>query len=346
MSHTARILDANANRAREALRVMEEAARFRLGDADLTTGLKQLRHDLSESLLRFDNLDLNRDTPGDVGTKISTPAERTRSSTAEVVIAAGKRLGEAMRVLEEYGKTIDAGFAASIQTLRYCGYDLEHRLNRALGSGRARQWQICVIFSEKLCGDRDWREVAQLIADAEPDCIQLREKELDDGELLSRARLFVQMAGPRTTVIINDRPDIALLASADGVHLGQTDLPCSEVRKIVGRQLIVGVSTSALSEAEQALRDGADYCGVGPMFPTTTKRKDTIVGPDYLRRYLAWNKLPHVAIGGISPDNIDRLVQLGVKGVAVSAAVCGADQPDQVIHRLREALCAATPAEV
>ena len=325
---------------------MEEAARFRLGDADLTTGLKQLRHDLSESLLRFDNLDLNRDTPGDVGTQISTPAERTRSSTAEVVIAAGKRLGEAMRVLEEYGKTIDAGFAASIQTLRYCGYDLEHRLNRALGSGRARQWQICVIFSEKLCGDRDWREVAQLIADAEPDCIQLREKELDDGELLSRARLFVQMAGPRTTVIVNDRPDIALLASADGVHLGQTDLPCTEVRKIVGRQLIVGVSTSALSEAEQALRDGADYCGVGPMFPTTTKRKDTIVGPDYLRRYLAWNRLPHVAIGGISPDNIDRLVQLGVKGVAVSAAVCGADQPDQVIHRLREALCAATPAEV
>ena len=325
---------------------MEEAARFRLGDADLTTGLKQLRHDLSESLLRFDNLDLNRDTPGDVGTQISTPAERTRSSTAEVVIAAGKRLGEAMRVLEEYGKTIDAGFAASIQTLRYCGYDLEHRLNRALGSGRALQWQICVIFSEKLCGDRDWREVAQLIADAEPDCIQLREKELDDGELLSRARLFVQMAGPRTTVIVNDRPDIALLASADGVHLGQTDLPCTEVRKIVGRQLIVGVSTSALSEAEQALRDGADYCGVGPMFPTTTKRKDTIVGPDYLRRYLAWNRLPHVAIGGISPDNIDRLVQLGVKGVAVSAAVCGADQPDQVIHRLREALCAATPAEV
>ena len=325
---------------------MEEAARFRLGDADLTTGLKQLRHDLSKALRRLDNLDLNRDTPGDVGTQISTPDERTRSSTAEVVIAAGKRLGEAMRVLEEYGKTIDAGFAASIQTLRYRGYDLEHRLNRALGSGRARQWQICVIFSEKLCGDRDWHEVAQLIADARPDCIQLREKELDDGELLSRARLFVQMAGPRTTVIINDRPDIALLASADGVHLGQTDLPCIEVRKIVGRQLIVGVSTSALSEAEQALRDGADYCGVGPMFPTTTKRKDTIVGPDYLRRYLAWNKLPHVAIGGISPDNIDRLVQLGVKGVAVSAAVCGADQPDQVIHRLREALCAATPAEV
>ncbi len=82
------------------------------------------------------------------------------------------------------------------------------------------------------------------------------------------------------------------------------------------------------------------------MFPTTTKHKDTIVGPDYLRRYLAWNKLPHVAVGGISSDNIDRLVDLGVQGVAVSSAVCGADQPDQVIHRLREAMRSATPAEV
>ncbi len=325
---------------------MEEAARFQLGDADLTTALKQLRHDLSKALRRFDNLDLNRDTPGDIGTHLSTASEMVRTSAVEVVIAAGKRLGEAMRVLEEYGKTIDTGFAASIQTLRYRGYDLEHRLNRALGSGRGRQWQICVIFSEKLCGDRDWHEVAHLIADAGPDCIQLRENELDDGELLRRARLFVEMAAPQTTVIINDRPDIALLASADGVHLGRTDLPCTEVRKIVGRQLMVGVSTSALSEAEQALRDGADYCGVGPMFPTTTKRKDTIVGPDYLRRYLAWNKLPHLAIGGISPDNIDRLVDLGVQGVAVSSAVCCADQPDHVIHRLREAMQSTAPAEV
>lgn len=346
MSFTARILDANVNRAREALRVMEEAARFRLSDVNLTAALKQLRHDLSKALLPFDNLDLNRDTPGDVGTQISTPAEQSRSSTAQVVIASGKRLGEAMRVLEEYGKTIDAGFAASIQRLRYRGYDLEHRVNRALGSGRARQWRICVIFSEKLCGDRDWHEVAQLIADAEPDCLQLREKELDDGELLRRAQLFVEMAAPQTTVIINDRPDIALLASADGVHLGQTDLPCTEVRKIIARQLIVGVSTSALSEAEQALRDGADYCGVGPMFSTTTKRKDTIVGPDYLHRYLAWNKLPHLAIGGVTLDNIDRLVDLGVQGVAVSSAVCCADRPDQVIHRLREAMRSTATVEV
>ena len=325
---------------------MEEAARFRLNDVSLTTELKQLRHDLSQALRRLDNLQLNRNTPEDVGTQITTSAETARASTADVVIAAGKRLGEAMRVLEEYGKTLDTGFAAYIQKLRYCGYDLEQRLNRALGSGLARQWPVCVIFSEKLCGSRGWYEVAEAIWDAKPDCIQLREKELDDAQLLRRAKRFVQAVGSETTVIINDRPDIALLSGAHGVHVGQTDLPCVEVRKIVGRQLIVGVSTSTLAEAEQALRDGADYCGVGPMFPTTTKHKDTIVGPDYLRQYLTWDKLPHLAIGGITVDNIDRLVQLGVKGVAVSSAVCGADQPDQVIHRLREVMQTPTPAEV
>ncbi len=325
---------------------MEEAARFRLNDANLTSELKQLRHDLSQALRRFDNLQLNRNTPEDVGTEIATSTEAVRASTADVVIAAGKRLGEAMRVLEEYGKTIDTGFAAYIQKLRYCGYDLEQRLNRALGSRLARQWPVCVIFSEKLCGSRGWHEVAEAIWDAQPDCLQLREQELDDAELLRRAKKFVQMAASETTVIINDRPDIARLSGAHGVHVGQTDLPCVEVRKIVGSELIIGVSTSKLTEAEQALRDGADYCGVGPMFPTTTKRKDTIVGPDYLRQYLQWNKLPHLAIGGITPDNIDRLIQLGVKGVAVSSAVCGADRPDQVIHRLREAMQATTPAEV
>ena len=325
---------------------MEEAARFRLNDANLTRELKQLRHDLSQALRRFDNLQLNRDTPEDVGTQITTSAEAVRTNAADVVIAAGKRLGEAMRVLEEYGKTIDTGFASYIQKLRYCGYDLEQRLNRALGSGLARRWPVCVIFSENLCGNRGWYEVAEAIWDARPDCIQLREKNLDDGELLRRAQRFVETAGVDTTIIINDRPDIALLSGAHGVHVGQTDLPCAQVRKIVGRQLIVGVSTSTLAEAEQALRDGADYCGVGPMFPTTTKHKDTIVGPNYLRQYLSWNKLPHLAIGGITPENIDQLRKAGAKGVAVSSAVCGADQPDQVIHRLREAMQTATPAEV
>ncbi len=147
------------------------------------------------------------------------------------------------------------------------------------------------------------------------------------------------------SVIVNDRPDVALLGGADGVHLGQTDLPCREVRRLVGRQLIIGVSTHEIAHAEQAKRDGADYCGVGPMFHTTTKHKDHIAGPAYLQRYLQWGKLPHLAIGGISPNNIDQLTAVDVQGVAVSSCVCSSEHPLQVVpHPDGKAVGHACPA--
>ena len=158
---------------------------------------------------------------------------------------------------------------------------------------------------------------------------------MDAGDLLQRAREFVRRCHQQgISVIVNDRPDVALLAGADGVHLGQTDLPCAEARKMVGRQLIIGVSTATIRSARDALRDGADYCGVGPMFPTKTKQKDTIVGPMYLREYLAWDKLPHLAIAGISDENVGQLVEIGVRGIAVSSAVCSAKNPGTVVRDL------------
>ena len=201
-----------------------------------------------------------------------------------------------------------------------------------------KQWRLCVLISESLCRSADWLGVARAAADGGADCIQLREKFLDGHELLDRVRRLIKMCRPRgISVIVNDRLDIALLGGADGVHLGQTDLPCAETRRLVGRPArggLIGISTSGLEEAEQALRDGADYCGIGPMFCTRTKDKDTIVGPVYLRRYLAWNRLPHLAIGGITPRNVRQLVDAGVKGVAVSAAVCGAQDPTAVVGQI------------
>ena len=93
-----------------------------------------------------------------------------------------------------------------------------------------------------------------------------------------------------------------------------------EVRRLVGRQLLVGVSTSRLEEARQALADGADYCGVGPMFASSTRHKDVIVGPAYLREYVSWGRLPHLAIGGVTGGNVGVLADAGARGVAVSSA--------------------------
>jgi thiamine-phosphate pyrophosphorylase len=333
-----RILDANANRAREALRVMEDAARFILDDAHLSSQLKQLRHDLADAFSKIQGLSASRDTPGDVGTTITTESELDRAGAADVATAAGKRLSEALRSLEEFGKTLPpaaCGFAQTIESLRYRGYVLEQQLNTALATGRAKQWRLCVLISESLCSDGDWLSVATAAIQGGVDCIQLREKNLDASELLTRTQKLVALCRPKgVTVILNDRPDIALLGSADGVHLGQTDLPCTEVRKLVGTQLLIGVSTSNLDQAKQAQRDGADYCGVGPMFPTTTKNKPVIVGPTYLKEYLAWNQLPHLAIGGINAGNLATLTDAGVQGIAVSSTVCGANDPVGAIHEL------------
>lgn len=358
MASVMRIIDANANRAREALRVMEEAARFVLGDGELVREIKGIRHGLREALEHMPAEAGTpvawRDTPGDVGTGVKGSGEHNRAGIAEVAIAAGKRLSEALRAMEEFGKVLagtntpaEAGppaFAGRIERLRYRGYETERRLNLALASGSADapwRWTLCVLVSESLCPSGDWCGVVERAIAGGADCVQLREKTLDAGELLVRARKLVAMCRPKgVSVIVNDRPDVALLAGADGVHVGQTDLPVTEVRKIVGRQLLVGVSTSRLEEAERALADGADYCGVGPMFPTTTKKKDVIVGAEYLERYVAWGRLPHLAIGGITPANMGELAAAapGLRAVAVSSCVCGADDPEGVSRAIVEVL--------
>jgi thiamine-phosphate pyrophosphorylase len=344
MSREARILDANANRAREALRVMEDAARFALNDAKLSAQLKAIRHDLRAALggLPPGWLEANRDTAGDVGTAVTTPAERERTSLGDVAIAAGKRLGEALRVIEEVGKTIDPALAQQVEELRYRFYDLEAELNRKLHGARARQWRVCVLLTESLCR-RPWPEVLAEIVAAGADCIQVREKQMTGGPLVRRVRQVIEAARPAgAAVIVNDRLDVAQAAEADGVHVGTEDLAIAAARRTAGRALLIGASTHDLDEAQAAVDAGADYCGVGAMFATTTRAVTAPAGPAYLRAFRErFPEMPHLAIGGITPDNIGQLVEAGAAGVAVSSAVCGAEDPGAVVTSLRDALDSA-----
>lgn len=339
-SSVARLLDANANRAREALRVMEDYTRFILDDSDLARELKEMRHELRAALgaLPSGMIEANRDTPSDVGVSISTESENMRATVADVVIAAGKRLTEALRTLEEYGKTIDGPFAKAVEALRYRAYELESHLQLRLASGRARQWRVCVLLTEAMC-KRPWLDTLDAVIEGGADCVQMREKDLPDGKLLGRAHAIVRRChAAGVSVIVNNRPDIAMMAGADGVHLGQTDVPITHVRRLVGRRLLIGVSTANVIQAEGAWRNGADYCGVGPMFPTTTKDKPELAGPAYLREYVERIPLPHLAIGGITPANVDALLEVGVRGVAVSSAVCASDDPVGATRALRAAI--------
>jgi len=363
---TLRIIDANANRAREALRVMEDAARFLLDHRDLCADLKSLRHDLAAALLPLNERGLlvaARDTPGDVGVRISTAAEGARASMAEVATAAGKRLTEALRTIEEAAKTIPdfartaPPLGSAIESIRYRAYDLERSLALALlpRTGDFGGWRCCVLLTESLCAG-DWLETARSAIAGGADAIQLREKGLSDSDLLSRAQALVALAketerdGTSAAIVINDRPDIALIAGADAVHLGQMDLPLKTVRAHVARRLRIGVSTANLDQARAALRNGADYCGAGPMFPSETKRKASLSGPAYLRAYLEHDPPlpPALAISGVSAETIPSLVEAAggrAFGVAVSSAVCGASDPESAVRSILEALGPAARAE-
>jgi thiamine-phosphate pyrophosphorylase len=340
----ARIIDANANRAREALRVMEDVARFTLNNAEISEQIKALRHDLRTAIdampLERGALLAARDTEGDVGTSISTPQEMARGGIRDVALAAAGRLTESLRSIEEATKTLPGNGTEvkAVESLRYRAYVAEQQIGLALGTGRARQWRLCVILSEIACIHHPWLAVAEQAIKGGADCIQLREKRLHDRDILSRLRTLVELCRPhQVSVIMNDRPDLALLGNADGVHVGQLDLPVPDVRRLVGFQLIVGVSTSNREEAKRAATDGADYVGVGPMFSSMTKEKP-VVGPGHLKRFLEdpeCARLPHLAISGIRPDNVDTLAALGCKGVAVCSAVCGSSDP---AHACRELL--------
>ena len=338
----ARILDANFNRAREALRVMEDHARFATNDAALAEALKRLRHGLADAfrLAGLDAAIAMRDTPGDVGTRISTESERERSSTGAVVRAAGKRLSEALRVLEEYGKMVEASFAGEIERLRYRGYALEKRQVRGLAA-RARfgQVRLYVLVTERLCRGR-WEDVVRAAVAGGADCFQLREKGMSDGALLARAREFCRLCRELGVLsVINDRADVAVAVGADGVHVGQDDVDVASVRRIVGAQGIVGVSTHSAEQVAAAVEDCPDYIAVGPMFATAVKPEVAPVGPELLRAARALTSLPLVAIGGIEAENVGVLAEAGAATcAAVCSAIIGAENPEAEALRILAAL--------
>ena len=231
VSSIARIIDANFNRAREALRTLEDIARFHLNNEALVQGAKDLRHRLTGAIASLspamDSLErlAARDTEADVGVALFNAGEFYRPGLREVAHAAVGRLSEALRSLEEAVKCVSPEAAASIEAIRYAAYTLEKRIVLSMGTGRARQWRLCVLITESLCKHLPWEMVARAAVAGGADCLQLREKTPDDGELLARAKLMTRIAHEGgAAAIINDRPDIALLSGADGVHLGQTCL--------------------------------------------------------------------------------------------------------------------------
>ena len=337
------MLDANLNRAAEAARVLEDVARFVADDGAIAGGFKDLRHDLAQvaAALPPGQLAAHRDVAGDSGREREGALEGGRSGAHALAAANAARLSQALRAIEECLKSVPSGpgTAWSVEALRYRAYELCARLEARVASSRVRQWRVCVLLTEGLCA-RPWRIVLDAAIEGGADCIQVREKGMPARTLASHCRDTVARAhAAGVTVIVNDRADVAIACGADGVHIGQEDLPVADVRKLAGRGLIVGVSTHSLAEAHAAVEDGADYCGVGAMYASGLKPGIALAGPAYLRAFLgAFPGIPHLAIGGIGIAQARELAESGCRGIAVSTAVCAAQDPASVVRSLRDAL--------
>ena len=336
-----RIIDASCNRVSEGLRTVEEYARFVMDDAFLASELKQLRHDVAAATDCFGRRKrlASRDTAHDVGTAIETKSESQRTGALSVAIAATSRCEQSLRCLEEYGKLIDGDAARRIEACRYRAYTLfatiEQLANR---TDRLRQCSVQVLVDG--CGSIDEMVVIMKeIANAGADIIQLRDKTLNDRRLYEHAVAAVAtLRSGRCLLIINDRPDVAASTGADGVHVGQEELPVAAARRIVGADALVGVSTHSIEQARQAVLDGADYIGCGPTFPSRTKTFKDFPGTKLLRSVADEITLPAFAIGGIDLDNVDQVVETGIHGIAVSSAVTNCESPADTVQSLQRAL--------
>jgi len=202
-------------------------------------------------------------------------------------------------------------------------------------------WRLHVLTDRKTSRGRSHLQVAEAAIAGGADVLQLRDKEASSGQLYQEALQLRKLTrDAKVPFIVNDRLDIALAVDADGVHVGQSDLPASVVRRIMGPGKILGVSVITVEEAIRAEKDGADYLGVGPVFEARGTKPDTVepMGLDCIARIRRHCRLPIVAIGGINAENARKVREAGADGAAVISAIVSADDISEATRRLKRIL--------
>jgi len=333
-----RIIDANLNRASEGLHLLEELARLMLNDAELTQKLKTMRHEIVRGGLTFNKeLIQSRNSEGDVGVDIEVPGEGGKE------LPNARRVQEALRILEELAKI--PGTTPGLETdkfkkARFDLYDIEQKLlSKLLRRDKAgRLTGLYAILDSQKLGKRSHLEVAEKLIKGGARAIQLRYKLDNRGELLAIAQKLKGLCSESGVLfIVNDYLDIALAVGADGLHLGQEDLPVAIARRLLPIDTILGVSVTTVKQAKAAEGDGADYIGVGSMYSTSSKETARVVGLERLREVRGVVSVPLVAIGGINKDNAGEVAAAGADGVAVISAILGAESIEKASRQLIKA---------
>ena len=342
---TLRIIDASLNRIGEGLRLLEDLARLLLNDATLTQQLKTMRHEL----LRGDwplhqQLLESRNSEGDVGIDIEVPGEERERDLPTTAMANSRRVQESLRTLEELAKipgTVPELDSEKFKQARFSLYTIERDLlAKLLRQDRTNRIRgLYVIVDTELLKGRGHVEVTTRAIRGGAGIIQLRDKTLSKKELLSLARELKNLCAEHDVLfIMNDYLDLALAVEADGLHLGQDDLPLRIARRLMPLDMVLGCSVTTVDLAVAAVSEGVDYIAVGSMYPTPSKATAVVVGPERLREVREKVSLPLVAIGGITKDNAAEVKAAGADSVAVISAVLGAEVPEEAARQIVDEL--------
>ena len=343
-----RVIDAGANRAREALRVAEDFARFVVADGELAGRLREMRHRVTELISRLApdrGLLAERDTEGDLGASPERFRPAARTTSEDVAASAFKRAEEALRSLAEFSKLAGATgeeVSAGFERERYALYDLE---KRALVSHAARRKvervRLCVVLASE-DASMPLADAAGAVLKGGARMLQLQRSQLPDAQFLKLAREIGRLAAAGGALfVVSGRPDLARLADADGVYLKPGDLPVGEARRVLGPAGVVGCSALSVDEARAAERDGATYVVYGPVFTSPGDGPDEGGGLDLVSSMNSPDSQPGIpcfAFGGITTGNLDAVIEAGARRVAVSAAVIGSDDPAAAARELSEKL--------
>jgi len=323
---TAQIIDANLDRAREGLRVLEDWARFALGREDLVKSFKNFRQVLGKHHLKVYKESRNFITDKCAG--LSHPEQFKRNDASAIICSNAARAQEALRVIEEFSRDHNQNLCKISSNIRYEIYNLEITLLEANSNCSLRK----VLKENNLyfitLGSENLFEKIKNILEGGVKIIQFRCKEGKDSDNVKFAIKIKELCDDFGALfLINDRVDIALACNADGVHLGQDDMDIKSARRILGFSKIIGISANNESDIKKAIQDGCDYLGIGPVFATTIKKEKAPLGIDTLKSLTKDISIPWFAIGGIKQENIPLLKENNICKVAIITDLINSKKP-------------------
>ena len=315
------IIDVNYNRAREGLRVVEEIARFLLKSTDITQKIRKIRHSLKDILADtgFHYLEA-RNIEKDFGKDFTSSSYK---KVTDMCKANFSRVEESMRVIEEFMRLRNSVLSKKIMDLRFLCYDLEKELIFSLlKREKLSKIGVYLITDEKIAH----KPLEKIVADSLEGgirFIQFRDKYSTTLRLYEKGKKIKELTDNYSAVlIVNDRIDVALSIDADGVHIGKDDMPVNEARNILGYEKIIGSTVRSLEEAKEAIREGADYVSIGPIFPTISKKGlPPPIGLEILRNVRKGVNGVLVAIGGINLSHLLEIKKIGIDGVAIISGI-------------------------